>query len=353
MIKMMEAKGYAARKAGQELAPFEFKRRDLLENDVLIKIKYCGICHSDIHQVNNDWGGASYPIVPGHEIVGIVEKVGKEVSKFKVGDRVGVGCMVDSCGKCDSCKKGLQQFCVNGATFTYASPDKVVGGMTYGGYSENIVVTENFVLKIPDNLDLAASAPLLCAGITTYSPLRHWQVKPGQTVGVAGLGGLGHMAVKLAKSMGAKVVVLTTSESKVKEAHRLGADEVIMSKNLEEMKKNRKTLDLIIDTIPAPHDMNLYLSLLKIDGSLVLVGLPEKESQHSISAGILINGRRKLSGSNIGGIEETQEMLDYCGKNNIVSDIEITPIQKVNDAYVRTINSDVKYRFVIDMSTLK
>ncbi len=353
MIKMMEAKGYAARKAGQELAPFEFKRRDLLENDVLIKIKYCGICHSDIHQVNNDWGGASYPIVPGHEIVGIVEKVGKEVSKFKVGDRVGVGCMVDSCGKCDSCKKGLQQFCVNGATFTYASPDKVVGGMTYGGYSENIVVTENFVLKIPDNLDLAASAPLLCAGITTYSPLRHWQVKPGQTVGVAGMGGLGHMAVKLAKSMGAKVVVLTTSENKVKEAHRLGADEVIMSKNLEEMKKNRKTLDLIIDTIPAPHDMNLYLSLLKIDGSLVLVGLPEKESQHSISAGILINGRRKLSGSNIGGIEETQEMLDYCGKHNIVSDIEITPIQKVNDAYVRTINSDVKYRFVIDMSTLK
>ena len=353
MIKMMEAKGYAARKAGQELAPVEFKRRDLLENDVLIKIKYCGICHSDIHQVNNDWGGASYPIVPGHEIVGIVEKVGKEVSKFKVGDRVGVGCMVDSCGKCDSCKKGLQQFCVNGATFTYASPDKVVGGMTYGGYSENIVVTENFVLKIPDNLDLAASAPLLCAGITTYSPLRHWQVKPGQTVGVAGMGGLGHMAVKLAKSMGAKVVVLTTSENKVKEAHRLGADEVIMSKNLEEMKKNRKTLDLIIDTIPAPHDMNLYLSLLKIDGSLVLVGLPEKESQHSISAGILINGRRKLSGSNIGGIEETQEMLDYCGKHNIVSDIEITPIQKVNDAYVRTINSDVKYRFVIDMSTLK
>ncbi len=348
----METKGYAARESGGKLSEYEFKRRDLLENDVLINIKYCGICHSDIHQVNNEWGGASYPMVPGHEIVGIVEKVGKNVKKFKPGERVGVGCMVDSCGECESCKKGLEQFCEKGATFTYTSEDKVSGGMTYGGYSDKIVVTESFVLKIPENLDFAASAPLLCAGITTYSPLKHWNVKPGQTVGVAGLGGLGHMAVKLAKAMGAQVVVMTSTEKKEKEAKRLGADRVMFSRNAEEFRKNRNTMDLIIDTIPAPHDINLYLSFLKVDGSLVLVGLPEKESQHGVYAGSLINGRKTLSGSNIGGIAETQEMLDYCGKHNIVSDIEMIPINKVNEAYVRTINSDVKYRFVIDMKTL-
>lgn len=349
---MMEAKGYAARKAGDKLSEFQFERRELKDDDVLINIKYCGICHSDIHQVNNDWGGATYPMVPGHEIVGTVEKVGKNVKKFKEGDRVGVGCMVDSCGECDSCKKGLQQFCEKGATFTYASKDNVSGGVTYGGYSDKIVVTESFVLKIPDNLDFAASAPLLCAGITTYSPLRHWNVKPGQTVGVAGLGGLGHMAVKLARAMGAEVVVMTGTESKEKEAKRLGAHRVIFSKNIEEFRKNRHTMDVIIDTIPAPHDINLYLSLLKVDGSLVLVGLPEKESSHSVFAGSLINGRKTLSGSNIGGIEETQEMLDYCGEHNIVSDIELIPMSKVNEAYIRTIKSDVKYRFVIDMKTL-
>ncbi|EQB69906.1 NAD(P)-dependent alcohol dehydrogenase [Cuniculiplasma divulgatum] len=348
----MEAKGYAAGEAGGKLSPYNFERRELGEKDVLIDIKYCGICHSDIHQVNNDWGGASYPMVPGHEIVGIVRNVGSGVKKFKQGDRVGVGCMVDSCGQCGPCKSGLQQYCENGATFTYSSKDKVSGGVTYGGYSDKIVVVEDFVLKVSEKLDFAATAPLLCAGITTYSPLKHWNVKAGQTVGVAGLGGLGHMAVKLAKSMGANVVVMTTSEKKKDEAKRLGADKVIISKNIEEMKKNRMSMDLIIDTIPAPHDMNLYISLLKIDGSIVLVGLPEKESQHVISAGSLINGRRSISGSNIGGIEETQEMLDYCDKHNIVSDIELIPMSKVNEAYVRTVNSDVKYRFVIDMSTL-
>lgn len=349
---MLKATGYAAREAGGKLSTFQFERRELKDDDVLINVKYCGICHSDIHQVNNDWGGATYPMVPGHEIVGIVEKVGKNVKKFKDGDRVGVGCMVDSCGTCDACTKGLQQFCEKGATFTYASKDNVSGGVTYGGYSDKIVVTENFVLKIPENLDFAASAPLLCAGITTYSPLRHWDVKPGQTVGVAGLGGLGHMAVKLANSMGAEVVVMTGTASKEQEAKRLGAHRVIFSKNTEELKKNRHTMDLIIDTIPAPHDINLFLSLLKVDGSLVLVGLPEKESSHNVSAGALINGRKTLSGSNIGGIEETQEMLDYCGEHNIVSDIEMIPMSKVNEAYIRTINSDVKYRFVIDMKSL-
>ncbi len=349
---MKEAKGYAAREAGGNLSEFKFERRDLRPEDVDIEIKYCGICHSDIHQVNNDWGGATFPMVPGHEIVGIVKEVGEKVTMFKPGDRVGVGCMVDSCGRCEPCRRGLQQYCENGATFTYNSKDRVYGGVTYGGYSNNIVVTEKFVLKISNKLDFAATAPLLCAGITTYSPLKHWNVKPGQTVGVAGLGGLGHMAVKLAKSMGANVVVLTTSEKKGEEALRLGANRVIISRNTEEMKKNKISMDLIIDTIPAPHDMNLYLSLLKINGNMILVGLPEKESQYSVSAGTFVNGRRSLAGSNIGGIEETQEMLDYCAKHNIVSDIELIPMSRVNEAYVRTINSDVKYRFVLDMSTL-
>ena len=348
----MKVQGYAAREAGGKLSAFEFERRQVGDKDVSIDIKYCGICHSDIHQVNNDWGGASFPMVPGHEIVGVVNAVGKNVARFKPGDRVGVGCMVDSCGKCGPCKMGLQQYCENGATFTYSSKDKVSGGMTYGGYSDKIVVVEDFVLRVSEKLDFAATAPLLCAGITTYSPLKHWNVKPGQTVGVAGLGGLGHMAVKLAKSMGAHVVVMTTSEKKRDEAIRLGAERVIISKDTEDMKKNRMTIDLIIDTIPAPHDMNLYLSLLKINGTIVLVGLPEKESQHVISAGSLIGGRRSVGGSNIGGIEETQEMLDYCADHGIVSDIELIPVSKVNEAYVRTVNSDVKYRFVIDMSSL-
>jgi uncharacterized zinc-type alcohol dehydrogenase-like protein len=349
---MIKTSGYASREARGKLSPYEFERREVGDKDVLIDVKYCGICHSDIHVVNNEWGGSTYPVVPGHEIVGIVDKVGSKVTKYKKGDKVGVGCMVDSCGECDACKKGLQQFCKKGATFTYASKDLVSGGVTYGGYSDKLVVTENFVLKIADNLDFAATAPLLCAGITTYSPLKHWKVQPGQTVGVAGLGGLGHMAVKLAKAMGANVVVMTTSENKKEEAKRLGASKVILSKNINEMKENRMTMDLIIDTIPAPHDMNLYTSLLKIDGSLVLVGIPEKESEHVIAANSLVHGRRSLAGSNIGGIEETQEMLDYCSKHNIVADIEMIPIQKVNESYIRTINSDVKYRFVIDISSL-
>lgn len=348
---MIKSKGYAAREAKGRLAPFDFERRELGPHDVLIDILYCGVCHSDIHQVNNDWGGSAYPMVPGHEIVGRVAKVGAEVRKFKAGDNAGVGCLVDSCRSCDACKEGEEQFCSRGAVFTYNSPEKQTGGRTYGGYSRNLVVDEEFALKIPQNADLAATAPLLCAGITTYSPLKRWKAGPGKQVGIIGLGGLGHMALKLARSFGAHVVQFTTSPGKAEDAKRLGAHEVVVSKDAEAMKARAGSLDFILDTVSAPHDINAYLSLLKRNGSLVIVGLPTKP--FSVYSSELAYSRRSFAGSLIGGIKETQEMLDYCASHGIVSDIEIIPIQKINEAYERVVKADVKYRFVIDMATLE
>ena len=347
----MTTKAYAAQSATTPLAPFSFERRDLGKHDVQIEILYCGVCHSDLHTVRGDWGPATYPCVPGHEIVGRVLKVGKDVNRFKEGDKVGVGCMVDSCLTCANCKDNLEQFCEKGATFTYNSPDKHTGGITYGGYSESIVVDKEFVLKIPKNLDLAASAPLLCAGITTYSPLRHHNVTKGQKVGVVGLGGLGHVGVKLAKAMGAHVVVFTTSANKVEDALRLGADEVVNSKNADEMQKHLNSFHFILDTVSAKHDINAYLLMLRRDGNLTQVGVPSEPLL--LSVGNLIFGRRSMSGSLIGGIKETQEMLDFCGKHNVTADIELIPIQNINEAYDRLVKSDVKYRFVIDMASLK
>ena len=347
----MKTNAYAAQNATTPLAPFSFERRDLGNDDVQIEILYCGVCHSDLHTVRGDWGSATYPCVPGHEIVGRVVKVGKDVNNFKEGDTVGVGCMVDSCRTCANCKDNLEQFCEKGATFTYNSPDKHTGGITYGGYSESIVVDKEFVLKIPKNLDLAATAPLLCAGITTYSPLRHHNVTKGQKVGVVGLGGLGHMGVKLAKAIGAYVVVFTTSPNKVEDALRLGADEVVNSKNADEMQKHLNSFHFILDTVSAKHDINAYLLLLRRDGNLTQVGVPPEPLLLSVSS--LIFGRRSLSGSLIGGIKETQEMLDFCGKHNVTADIELIPIQNINEAYDRLVKSDVKYRFVIDMASLK
>ncbi len=347
---MIKSKGYGVQKAKGELQPFEFERRDIGPTDVLLDILYCGICHSDIHQVNNEWKESAYPMVPGHEIVGRVARVGADVTKFKQGDNVGVGCMVYSCRECESCKDGEEQYCKNGPVYTYNSEEPVIGGNTYGGYSNNIVVNQDFGLKIPDGMDLAATAPLLCAGITTYSPMRHWKVGKGQKVGVVGLGGLGHMAVKLAKSFGARVVVFTTSPEKVSDAKRLGADEVVLSKNAKEMEAHADSFDFILDTVSAPHDVNRYLSLLNRNGNFVIVGLPIKP--HEVVPNLLISERRTLAGSEIGGIKETQEMLDYCAKHGIKADIEVVPIQKVNEAYERTLKSDVKYRFVIDLSSL-
>jgi uncharacterized zinc-type alcohol dehydrogenase-like protein len=347
----MKTNAYAAQSATTPLAPFSFERRDLGNDDVQIEILYCGVCHSDLHTVRGDWGPATYPCVPGHEIVGRVLKVGKDVNKFKEGDTVGVGCMVDSCRTCANCKDNLEQFCEKGVTFTYNSPDKHTGGTTYGGYSENIVVDKEFVLKIPENLDLAATAPLLCAGITTYSPLRYHNVTEGQKVGVVGLGGLGHMGVKLAKALGAHVVVFTTSPSKVEDALRLGADEVVNSKNEDEMQKHLNSFHFILDTVSAKHDINAYLLMLRRDGNLTQVGVPPEPLL--LSVGSLIFGRRSLSGSLIGGIKETQEMLDFCGTHNVTADIELIPIQNINEAYDRLVKSDVKYRFVIDMASLK
>jgi alcohol dehydrogenase (NADP+) len=347
----MKTNAYAAQNATTPLAPFSFERRVVGKNDVQIEILYCGVCHSDLHTVRSEWNGTTYPCVPGHEIVGRVVDVGAKVNKFKKGDTVGVGCMVDSCLTCANCKDNLEQFCENGTIWTYNSPDKHTDGITYGGYSENIVVDKAFVLKIPKNLDLAATAPLLCAGITTYSPLRHHNVTKGQKVGVVGLGGLGHMGVKLAKAIGAHVVVFTTSSNKVEDALRLGADEVVNSKNEDEMKKHLNSFHFILDTVSAKHDINAYLVLLKRDGNLTQVGVPPDPL--SLQVGSLIYGRRSLSGSLIGGIKETQEMLDFCGKHNVTSDIELIPIQKINEAYDRLVKSDVKYRFVIDMASLK
>jgi len=348
---MIHSHGYAAREAKASLAPHSFQRRDPAPHDVVIQIKYCGVCHSDIHQVNNDWGFSEYPMVPGHEIVGVVTRAGSSVKRFAPGDRAAVGCMVDSCRTCPSCQDGEEQYCDSGPIFTYGSADKHSGGLTYGGYSDSIVVDESFALKVSPNLDMAATAPLLCAGITTYSPLRRWKVGPRSTLGVVGLGGLGHMAVKFGRAFGAHVVVLTTSPGKKQDAERLGAHEVVISKDAAAMEAQAGRFDFLLDTVSAPHDVNGLLSLLKRDGSLVLVGLPSDPTP--VQAFDLILRRRALAGSVIGGIRETQEMLDYCAANGIVCDIETIPIQKINEAFARTIKGDVKFRFVIDMESLK
>jgi uncharacterized zinc-type alcohol dehydrogenase-like protein len=348
---MYNAKAFAALSQTSPLAPFDFQRRDPGVRDVQIQILYCGVCHSDLHTIRNEWRGTTYPCVPGHEIIGRVVKTGADVKKFKEGDIAAVGCMVNSCRSCENCKDDLEQFCEKGPVFTYNSPDKISGGMTCGGYSDSIVVDEAFVLRVPKHLNLAAAAPLLCAGITTYSPLRHHKVGKGQKVGVVGLGGLGHMGVKLAKAFGAHVVVFTTSPSKVKDALRLGADEVVNSKNEDEMKKHLKSFHFILDTVAAQHDINAYIVLLKCDGTITQVGAPPDPL--SVQVFNLIFGRRNFSGSLIGGIKETQEMLDFCGKHNITCDIELIPIQKINEAYERLVKNDVKYRFVIDMASLK
>jgi alcohol dehydrogenase (NADP+) len=350
---MYKAKAYSAASATSPLASTMIARRDSTENDVQIEILFCGICHSDLHSVRNEWSEfmpTVYPIVPGHEIVGRVTKVGSAVTKFKPGDLAAVGCMVDSDGTCPECRAGFEQFCPN-MTLTFNSPDKHLGGVTYGGYSESIVVDQRFVLRVPSNLNLAGAAPLLCAGITTYSPMRRWGVTKGKKVGVVGLGGLGHMAVKFAHALGAHVVVFTTSPGKKEDAVRLGADEVVVSRNADEMKKQAGSFDFILDAVSADHDINAYINLLGINGNLTLVGAPAEPL--AVPAFGLIMGRHSLSGSMIGGIPETQEMLDFCGKHNITADVEVIPIQKVNEAYERLLKSDVKYRFSIDMASLK
>jgi uncharacterized zinc-type alcohol dehydrogenase-like protein len=350
---MYNAKAFSAASATSPLASTQIARRDPTDTDVQIEIVFCGICHSDLHQVRNEWSGVMptvYPCVPGHEIVGRITKVGSGVKKFKVGDIAAVGCMVDSDGTCPNCKEGLEQFCPN-LTLTYNFPDKHTGGVTYGGYSDSIVVDQRFVLKVPSNLDLAGAAPLLCAGITTFSPLHHWGVTKGKKVGIVGLGGLGHMGVKFAHALGAHVVLFTTSPGKKDDALRLGADEVVISKNADEMAKHAGSFDFILDAVSADHDINALLGLLRRDGNLTLVGAPEKP--FPVSAFNLIFARRSLSGSLIGGIAETQEMLDFCGKHNITADVEVIPIQKVNEAYERLLKADVKYRFSIDMASLK
>ena len=350
---MYNTKAYSATSATSQLASTTIRRRDPTEHDVQIEILYCGICHSDLHQVRNEWSGVMptvYPCVPGHEIVGRVTKVGSAVSKFKPADLAAVGCMVDSDGTCPECQAGLEQFCPN-FTLTYNFPDKHLGGVTFGGYSDSIVVDQRFVLRVPSNLKLARAAPLLCAGITTYSPMRHWGVTKGKKVGVVGIGGLGHMGVKFAYALGAQVVVFTTSPTKKKDALRLGADEVVISRNVDEMQKHAGSFDFILDAVSADHDISAYINLLRRDGNITLVGAPEKPLP--VSAFGLIMGRRSLSGSPIGGIAETQEMLDFCGQHNITADVEVIPIQKVNEAYERLLKSDVKYRFSIDMASLK
>ncbi len=348
---MLQSIGYGATSAKEPLSVLRFARREPGPLDVEITILYCGVCHSDLHTARNEWGNTVYPVVPGHEIIGRIARVGAEVTRFKVGEIAGVGCMVDSCQRCGSCAEGLEQYCENGFVGTYNGEEMHSGGMTYGGYASNIVVTEKFVLRIPDNLDPAAAAPLLCAGITTYSPLRHWKVGPGQKVGIVGLGGLGHMGVKLAHAMGAQVVLFTTSPGKADDALRLGADQVVVSKDAEQMMAHRESFDFILNTVAAPHKLDPFMVLLKREGTMTLVGAPS-EPHPSPQVFNLIMKRRHLAGSLIGGIAETQEMLDFCGQHQIVSDIEMIPIQKINDAYERMLKSDVKYRFVIDMGSL-
>ena len=350
---MYKVQAYSAASATSSLASATIVRRDPTEHDVQIEILFCGICHSDLHQVRNEWSRVMptvYPCVPGHEVVGRVTKVGSAVTMYKPGDIAAIGCMVDSDRTCPECQADLEQFCQN-KTLTYNFPDKHLGGVTYGGYSESIVVDERFILRVPSKLDLAGAAPLLCAGITTYSPMRHWGVTKGKKVGVVGLGGLGHMGVKFAHALGAHVVVFTTSPNKKDDALRLGADEVVVSRNANEMQKHAGSFDFILDAVSADHDINAYLNLLRRDGNITLVGAPEKPM--AVSAFGLIVGRRSLSGSPIGGIAETQEMLDFCGSNNITADVEVIPIQKVNEAYDRLLKSDVKYRFCIDMASLQ
>src|SRR5215213_1029220 len=351
MIKTKEVKAFGTEAADAPLRGLNINRRNPAPHDVEIEILYCGVCHSDLHTARNEWHGTIYPCVPGHEIVGKVVSVGARVTKFKEGDFAAVGCMIDSCRECDYCKEGLEQYCEEGNTGTYNSPDKHLGTQTYGGYSESIVVNEAFVLRVPKNLDPAATAPLLCAGITTYSPLKQWKVGPRKKVGIVGIGGLGHMGVKLAKAMGAEVIVFTTSTSKVEDAKRLGADDVVLSKDAKQMGRYAGKLHFVLDAVSAQHDINAYLSLLRVNGTLALVGAPEHPLP--VAAFSLIPYRRNFAGSMIGGIAETQEMLDFCGKHNIVSDIEMINIQQINEAYERLLKGDVKYRFVIDMASLK
>lgn len=348
---MLVCTGFAAQSATEKLAPFSFNRRDLGAKDVQIEILFCGVCHSDLHFARNEWKATVYPACPGHEIIGRVAKVGAEVVKFEIGDQVGVGCMVDSCRVCDACKRGLEQYCKVGNTGTYMGTEPVIGGQTFGGYSNTIIVDQDFVLTIPAGMDLASTAPLLCAGITLYSPLRHWGAGPGKKVGIVGLGGLGHMGVKLAHAMGATTVLFTTSPSKVEDGKRLGADEVIISKDAEAMAKHAESFDFIIDTVSATHDIGVFVALLKLDATLVQVGAPEHPLPVEVFPFLL--RRRSFAGSGIGGIAETQEMLDFCAARGITADVEIIPIQKINEAYERMLKSDVKYRFSIDMASLK
>lgn len=352
----MKVHGYAAQQAKAPLSQYSFERRDARDNDVVIDIQYCGICHTDIHQVNDEWGGSTYPMVPGHEIVGIVKEVGPKVTRYTVGDRVGVGCFVDSCRKCDPCLKGLEQYCIEGPVLTYNGVERDGQTRTQGGYSNKIVVDENYVLRIPDNLPMDRAAPLLCAGITMYSPLIHWKAGPGKKVGIVGFGGLGHMGVKIAHALGAEVSVLSHSLRKQDEAKKMGANKFYAtttpssSNNQDSFNELKGYFDLIINTLSVEIDWNLYLNLLALDGTMVVVGLPEKETP--LNASSLINARHSLAGSVIGGIRETQEMLDFCSNHNIVSDIELIPIQGVNNAYPRVVSSDVRYRFVIDTKSL-
>lgn len=348
----MDARGYAAQSALDKLAPFEFKRRDPRPNDVVIDILYAGICHSDLHTVRGDWGPQPYPLVPGHEIVGRVAQVGASVRKFKVGDTVGVGCMVDSCQACTACSQSTEQYCENIATFTYGSKDRHDGTVTQGGYSDKIVVSDKFVLRVPDTLDLKAAAPLLCAGITTYSPLKHWNVGPGSKVAVVGLGGLGHMALKLAKAMGAEVTLFSRSKGKEDDAKRLGASRVVISTDAAQMAAVQGQFDFILDTVPYVHDVNPYVSTLNVNGTMVLVGYLGP-LEPALNSAPMIMGRKALAGSVIGGIKETQEMLDFCAQHNVLPDVEMINIQDVNTAYERMLKSDVKYRFVIDIASLK
>jgi alcohol dehydrogenase (NADP+) len=347
---MLPTRGYATHGPTSSLEPFNFERREPGPHDVLIEILYCGVCHSDIHQARNEWENSIYPMVPGHEIVGRVSRVGREVTRFKEGDLAGVGCFVDSCRVCDNCKDGEEQYCENHLVVTYNGTEKDEKTPTYGGYSSQIVVDESYTLKVSGDLQLERVAPLLCAGITTYSPLKHFNVREGQRVGVVGLGGLGHMGVKLAASMGVQVTVFSTSKEKEEDARKLGAHNFVVTRDPQNLESLASSFDFILDTVSAPHDLNMYLNLLGRDGTMVLVGLPDKPTElHAFS---VVGNRRRLAGSSIGGIRETQEMLDYCAEKNIVSDVEVIPIQRIAEAYERTIKGDVRYRFVIDMKTL-
>jgi uncharacterized zinc-type alcohol dehydrogenase-like protein len=350
-VATKQIRAFGTPSASVRLEQTDIRRRKPTAHDVEIEILYCGVCHSDLHTARNEWHGTIYPCVPGHEIVGRIVSTGNDVTKFKVGDVGAVGCLVDSCRQCQYCAEGLEQYCEAGQIQTYNSIDPYLGTATYGGYSESIVVHEDFVLRVPENLDLAATAPLLCAGITTYSPLKHWKVGPGKKVGVVGLGGLGHMGVKLAKAMGAEVIVFTTSSSKINDAKRLGADDVVLSSDKDQMARYNRKLHFVLDAVSAQHDINVYLNLLRVDGSLTLIGAPEHPLP--VAPFSLIPFRRSFAGSMIGGLPETQEMLDFCGKHNIVSDIELINIQQINEAYDRLLKGDVKYRFVIDMASLK